>query len=89
MPCGFQLIFAVKNEKVKMLLCRTEPYWPVEGCEISCAIDVSIQARASKSQSAVLWFIFQLFVKLPAVSQKTAVIRTASAPTQLNTITVI
>ena len=72
-----------------MFLCRTEPPWPAESCEIGRVIDVSIQARASKLQSAALWFIFQLFVKLPAVSQKTAVIRTASAPTQFNTITVI
>lgn len=53
------------------------------GCEINHAIDVSIQGRTSKSHSAVFWFIFQLFVKLPTVSQKAA-----KSPNGLRTYTV-
>lgn len=52
-------------------------------CEISLAIDVSIQGWTSKSHSAVFWFIFQLFVKLPTVTQKAA-----KSPNGLRTYTV-
>lgn len=51
-------------------------------CEITCARDVSIQAWTSKSHAALFCFIFQLFVKLPTVSQK------AKSPNGLCTYTV-
>lgn len=52
-------------------------------CEITRALDVSIQAWTSKSHAALFCFIFQLFVKLPVVSQKAA-----KSPYGLGTYTV-
>lgn len=40
--------------------------------EISLAVDVSIRVGPEKSHSDIFWFIFQLFVKLPTVTQKAA-----------------
>ncbi len=69
-------------KKLKCYFIKQNPFGS-GSCEIGLAIDVSIQGWTSKSHSAVFWFIFQLFVKLPTVTQKAA-----KSPNDLRTYTV-
>lgn len=50
---------------------------------MNLSVELCIPSCLSKSPSAILWFVFQLFIKLPTVTQKAA-----KSPDGLHTYTV-